>query len=333
MNSKENWLAIFKGEDADRIPYAWEPFIGEMDGCFLLDPQFLSDQVPYGGSGKDSWGVEWMWHEGAPGPHPVVNAENAVIKDIEHWKEQLVVPDPSKLDWGPVSEYAKNIDRDEHLVISFTNQGLFERSHALMGMEEALVAYMTNPDEMYELIGAICDFKIQMADLLAEYTQPDIMLYLDDWGNAMNLFLPPDVWREIIKPHQKRLVDHVHSKGALYMHHADCICTPILEDMIELGIDIWQGVITENDIPKVGEQVAGRMALMGGIRNSVIDAADANEESIKTEVKRAIDEYGNIPRFFPCLPSLIWPVVPENNKYIVEEMTSYGKEFYQEHHK
>lgn len=258
-------MAIFKGESAERIPYAWEPFVGELDGCFLLDPQFKSDSIAPETTGRDSWGVLWHWPKGAQGPHPIVSEENAVVKDITRWRDQLVIPDPTKLDWRDVKEYAEKADRDEYMLISFTNQGLFERSHALMGIEEALVAYLTNPEDMYDLVGAICDFKIVMADLLYEAAEPDIMLFLDDWGNAQNLFLPPYVWRDVIRPHQQRLIDHVHSKGALYMHHADCVCTPILEDMIEMGIDIWQGIIAENDIKAVQDQIAGRMCLMGGL--------------------------------------------------------------------
>ena len=37
--------------------------------------------------------------------------------------------------------------------------GLFERSHHLMGMEEALVNYLEYPDEMAGLLRVIADYK------------------------------------------------------------------------------------------------------------------------------------------------------------------------------
>ncbi len=71
------------------------------------------------------------------------------------------------------------------------------------------------------------------------------------------------------------------------------------------------------------------MAMMGGMRNSVIDREGVTEEEIRTEVRKAIEDYSADDRFFPCLPSLIWPVVPENDRFIQDEITKYGREFYQ----
>ena len=32
---------------------------------------------------------------------------------------------------------------------------------------------------------------------------------------------------------------------------------PVVEDMVELGVDVWQGVLPQNDIPKLQKQLAG----------------------------------------------------------------------------
>ena len=55
------------------------------------------------------------------------------------------------------------------------------------------------------------------------------------------------------------------------MHHADSFMEPIIEDMVDLGIDIWQGTLPQNDIPKLQKQLNGRMTLMGGIDASIVD--------------------------------------------------------------
>ncbi|MFR3264728.1 MAG: hypothetical protein ACLTQN_01780 [Blautia massiliensis (ex Durand et al. 2017)] len=55
------------------------------------------------------------------------------------------------------------------------------------------------------------------------------------------------------------------------MHHADSFLEPIIEDMVELGIDIWQGALPENDIPKLQKQLnRQRMTLMGGIDAAIV---------------------------------------------------------------
>ena len=80
-----------------------------MDAIELIpDPVLVGDMCPQDGlEHKDSWGTVYVFKPGAPGPHPRVNHENAVIKDIEHWESQLKVPSLKNLDWGPAKEAAE----------------------------------------------------------------------------------------------------------------------------------------------------------------------------------------------------------------------------------
>ena len=70
------------------------------------------------------------------------------------------------------------------------------------------------------------------------------------------------------------------SKQVFYMlsleshNHADSYLAPIVEDMAEIGIQVWQGVLPENDIPALQQKLHGRLVLMGGM-GAAIDRADA----------------------------------------------------------
>ena len=48
-------------------------------------------------------------------------------------------------------------------------------------------------------------------------------------------------------------------------NHADSYLVPIVEDMAEIGIQVWQGVLPENDIPALQQKLHGRLVLMGGM--------------------------------------------------------------------
>jgi hypothetical protein len=54
--------------------------------------------------------------------------------------------------------------------------------------------------------------------------------------------------REMIKPQYFKDLRLRQGARRLIMHHADSFLEPIVEDMVELGIDIWQGVLPQNDI-------------------------------------------------------------------------------------
>ena len=321
-------------ENAAAIYYRQQPdYYGDlMDAIQLLpDPILTASRVPQDGlEHKDLWGTVYVFKPGSPGAHPHVTAENAVIKDIERWREDLVVPPWEGLDWGMAKKAAEETDRREKLVGIMFSGGLFERCHHLMGMENALCNFMEYPEEMAGLLRAIADHKIGYIREMGKQVHPDIIFYHDDWGSKQNVFLPPDLWRELIKPLQQEISDAIHEAGMIYMHHADCICQPIVKDMVEIGIDIWQGVIPQNDIVEIQRITEGKLAMVGGIDGPKIDIENISDEAIREEVRRAIDSYCPGGRFYPSIPNGVC-FLEHNNAVYRDELTKYGREFARTH--
>ena len=318
MTKRENVMAILEGRQPD--------YYGDlMDSVeFVFDPSFLADRATSDGKlHKDAWGVTFQHEPGAPGPHPLSTPETLVIPDIERWEEFLKVPDLKILDWTQCEKDAAAVDRKEMFVGMFCGGGLFERSHHLQGFQNALENYMLYEDEMRGLLEKIAEYKIELIKLAAKHMQPDIIFFHDDWGSKINVFLPPPLWRRLIKPLHTEIVKTAHDCGIIFMHHADCICQPLVEDMVEMGIDIWQGVIAQNDIPEIQRITQGKLAMVGGIDGPKIDV-DTTEDFIRAEVRRAIDEYCPAGRFFPSIPNGVcfreW-----NNTIYRDELEKYGK--------
>ena len=94
-----------------------------------------------------------------------------------------------------------------------------------------------------------------------------------------------------------------------------------------MGIDIWQGVIPQNDIVAIQRKLDGRMALMGGIDAQVIDHPDYDEQVIRDEVRRCIDTYCPQNYFIPCMPNL-FAIHPEVERIYLDEIKVYGQEWF-----
>ena len=325
MTKRENSLAILSGKQ----PEYYGDFMDTV--AFVPDPIFTRDRTLQDGKPhKDSWGTAFVFAENSPGPHPLADTESLVIKDIESWKDFVKPPSLDGLDWTETERLASEADRSEYFVCCYSNAGLFERSHHLMGFENALINYMLYEEEMAELLRVIADFKIAYIKAVAKHMKPDVIFYHDDWGSKTNLFLRPELWRRLIKPLHSEIVKTAHDCGIMFMHHADCICQPIVEDMVEMGIDIWQGAIAQNDICEIQRVTKGKLPMVGGIDGPKIDVANITEEAIRAEVRRAIDTYCPGGRFFPSIPNGKC-YLDRNNSIYRDELESYGRQWAIEH--
>ena len=174
----------------------------------------------------------------------------------------------------------------------FYSKGLFERFHFLLGFEEALVQLFMEPEAAYDLVGAIADNKIRHIHKIAKYYKPDVITSHDDFAHQLGLFFDLDCFREIFKPHLKRLVDAVHEEGILYKQHCCGKMDDLAEEFAELGIDALDPIQPMNNFEKIRSVFKNRIGMSGGLDvQNVVDQADKGEEDIRKEVRRCIDSY------------------------------------------
>jgi len=325
LTAKENFLETIKKDGKpDRLVNQYDPLV------VIPNPvgAYCRGHRVRGKNGIDRWGVTEIWPEDQPAAIPHVTAENKVCPDVTRWRDYVKAPDlvgacGDHALWAGSIERMAQVDKNEQLTMCVMGTGIFEQLHALMGFEDTLVNLMVEPEAMTELAAYIGEYRTTYARLLIEHLHPDVIISLDDWGTKDSLFMQPDLWREIIKPNYEKMYKYIKSTGTLLIHHSDSYLEPLVEDMVELGIDVWQGVLPTNDIVMLQKQLGGRMAMMGGI-DSGIDTADSTEEEIRAEVQRVCSEYGPGGHFIPSItygpdPSIFPHVTPtvrdEINKY------------------
>ena len=299
------------------------------DPCFKL----IRGNRIRGTYSYDVWGTYIRFEESDPAAVPIVTPENQVIKDITEWKKYVNVPDligKCSDGWETAIANEKAIDHDNYLTMVIMGTGIFEQLHMLMTFEDTLMNLWDEDveDEMHELIDAICEYRLNYMKLVVEHLHPDMIISHDDWGSKTELFFSVETWRKYFKEPYRKLYDYLHSQNVIVMHHGDSYMEPLVEDMAEIGVDIWQGVLPTNDIKAISEKVGDRMLLMGGI-DSVIDREGVSEEEIRKETRRACEEYGDLKGFWPGMtyggPGCLFPGVEET---IIDEINKYNIEKY-----
>jgi hypothetical protein len=94
--------------------------------------------------------------------------------------------------------------------------------------------------------------------------------------------------------------------------------------MIEMGIDIWQGVMTSNNIPELIGKYGGQISFMGGVDSAKVDFPGWTKEIVAEEVRRACRECGKlyfIPGSSQGLPLSNYPGVYEAMTEEIDKMS------------
>lgn len=263
----------------------------------------------------NAWGVTRSYPIGTPGAFPVHTPDKIVIKDIEEWQKYLKVPNViyNAEEWEPFIAEAEAVDRSEQYVAPFIAPGVFEQCHYLMEIQNCLMNFYEYPDEMHEVIDCITEWELAYAAELCKYLKPDALFHHDDWGSQQSTFLSPDMFREFIKPAYMKIYGYYKSHGVeLIVHHSDSYAATLVPDMIDMGIDIWQGVMKSNNIPALIEQYKGKITFMGGIDSASVDFEGWTPEVVAKEVDWACKTLGKhsfIPNASQGLPMSTFPGV------------------------
>jgi hypothetical protein len=326
LSLKENVLETLKNGKPDAFVNEWEPFPQVWDPIFY----FMYPIAP-GQTAVSPLGVTMFWGEEEPGAMPIVNEKTKVVRDVTRWRDYVTFPDLDKvpLDWTQAKADAEKVRADGKFVMVWNVTGLFESCHFLMGFEDTLCNLLEEPDAMKDLISAIKDYKMKQLQLIIDNLHPDVIMFHDDWGSKHALFMQPDLWREFYKPHYYDIYGYMKKHGIITMHHADSFCQPLAKDMVDVGIDIWEGILPSNDIQQIKKDTDYKLVLMGGIDASIVDRRDWTEEAVRKETARACKEYHEGGMFIPCLTyggeGSIFPGV---NDCIMDEIRKQSKIYF-----
>jgi len=139
--------------------------------------------------------------------------------------------------WAGYDEMlVKMKDRYQFFDISGT---MFERAYSLRGYQQTLEDMMLDKDFINKLFDRILEF--DLAFLEKGLKRPvDGVRFGDDWGTQKNMLIPPDIWRELIKPRMKVLFETCRKAGKTTLLHSCGNIEEVIPDLIEIGLTILE---------------------------------------------------------------------------------------------
>jgi uroporphyrinogen decarboxylase len=227
--------------------------------------------------------------------------------------------------WKDAPLQAIDQQQDHFLVTGFA-WGLFERSWAMRGFDNALMDAAGEPDFYDELIERISAHQIEILTRLLELPVDGIM-FSDDWGYQKGVLLGAKRWRKFIKPRLARQYAQVHAAGKTVLSHCCGSIEEILPDLIEIGLDVYESVQPEakdNNPYDLKRKYGEHLTFWGGLGSqSTIPFGSPAE--IKGEVARLCREMGRGGGYILSPAKSLQPETPaENAAALVEAFIEQG---------
>lgn len=181
-------------------------------------------------------------------------------------------------------------EKDRFLVAAF-GFGLFERSWVLRGFENVLMDVVVNTDFYEELLDKLLDHQMEILDRLLKLPVDGIWFF-DDWGFQQGVLIGPERWRKLFKPRYELLYRRTHDSGKYVLTHCCGCIEAILDDVIEIGLDVYQSVQPEpknNNPYDLKKKFGDKITFWGGLGSQGMIPHGTPAE-IKNEVNRLCQE-------------------------------------------
>jgi uroporphyrinogen decarboxylase len=243
-------------------------------------------------------------------------------------------PDPPEVN-AQLREQAKFLyeNTDYALVGSAViGGGIFEQPARTMGLEDFFIALIKEPQFADRLMGQITDIYIESCKNYLEQVGESLQVftYWDDVNGQNGWLVSPDIYREMVKPKQRRLLEAIKSKtDAKVFYHGCGAVYELIPDLIELGFDIINPVQVSArgmDTQRLKEEYGRDIVFWGGGVDTQYVLPFGTPEEVADEVKRRIDDLAPGGGFvFAAVHNIQAFVPPENIITAFETALEYGK--------
>ncbi|MHB8278315.1 MAG: uroporphyrinogen decarboxylase family protein [Candidatus Humimicrobiaceae bacterium] len=210
--------------------------------------------------------------------------------------------------------------------------GIFEQPSRIMGMELFLTSLMTNQKFANEIMEKIAELYIENSlcylDELGKYIQ--VFVYWNDVATQTGPMISPEIYRKLIKPKDKKLIEAIKSKTeAKIFYHCCGAVKDFIPDLIDIGVDILNPVQVSAegmDTAKLKKEFGKYITFWGGGCDTQHVLPYDTPGKIKSEVKRRIDDLAPGGGFiFSAVHNIQDGVPPENIMAMFETLEEYGR--------
>ncbi|HSW00724.1 MAG TPA: uroporphyrinogen decarboxylase family protein [Sedimentisphaerales bacterium] len=280
---------------------------------------------------KDEFGVVWSMPDGTGlymdiSHHPLADAGIADLADY---------PWPNGSDatrFAGVREHTLMLRRETPYALVTGIAGVvYEYCWYLRGLERWFMDTVENPEFCAALLDRTLAFWLDyMTGFLREVGDLiDVVMIGDDLTGQHGPLFSPAFYRKVVKPRQKRLVQHIKSlTKAKIWYHTCGNCVEYIPDLIDNGVDILNPVQTSAagmDPTRLKQRFGRSLAFWGGGCDAQHVLPFGTSEEVREQVRRNMEIFKPSGGYvFNGIHNIQADVPPENVVALFDAAYEYG---------
>ncbi|HOZ46473.1 MAG TPA: uroporphyrinogen decarboxylase family protein [Candidatus Hydrogenedentes bacterium] len=299
MTGKERVIAALRREKADRVPiFMWfQPStvrrlaealeiapnrvveaLGDDVRQAWVNNNYAMEGIRHAREGEghvDAWGIAWR-RQGEFNQIVSFPLEKASPDEILGYRFPVDAEDGLLDQMVPVMEW-----RDAYFCGVDVSPCVFEMYNRLRGMEGALLDLRADEAVAFEMMGRCADFAVDLSHRACDRFDVDWLWTGDDVAGQQALFMSPEMWRRLVKPHLERVVDVGIARGLPVAYHSCGAIRDIIGDLIEIGVDVLNPIQCNcpgMEAADLKREFGDLLTFMGGVdTQGLLPSGTANE--------------------------------------------------------
>ncbi len=212
------------------------------------------------------------------------------VKSRADWEaaKRRIEPGYTRVDWVSLRNGYEKAEADGAWKCLAAVTG-YDACQYFIRSDELLPLLLTDPSWIQDMIELQADLFVGMAKLvIKEGFRFDGVFFWNDMGYRNASLFSPKVYRELIKPADRRLFDFCHAQGwPIILHSCGCV-KELIPDLIDAGLDCLEPLEVKAgmDLVELKRQYGKNLAFMGGIDARAMANPDPRviEQEIATKI-------------------------------------------------
>lgn len=261
-------------------------------------------------------GIKWQ-RRGGLGKFDVEEAIEGPFSLSSTAKEILDHRWPSARDFDFEPLFVEAEANYHRIIISGLWSGIFGDSYRMIGFDRFLLGMAMHPDVIHAIVDRMTEMYLELNDRLFCQLRGkiDVWFFGNDFGSQQALLFSESMWDDFFAENIRKLCVLAHSHELKVMMHSCGCVTPLLDRLIDAGVDMLDPVQTSAagmDPESLTRAYGDRLIFHGGLDTQHVLPTASPEESAR-HARKMIEAFSGGAGYIFAPSQIFQPDVPVEN--------------------